>query len=66
METKNFQITVPKAFPVTAGYSQDWISEQVKTVWPQVKQFEVQDIKVEYVESALEKTITATCVLYND
>jgi hypothetical protein len=65
METKNFQITVPKTFPVTAGYSQDWIREQVKLVLPQVKQFEVQDIKVDYVETAPEKTITATCILYH-
>lgn len=64
METRNFQITVPKTFPVTADYSQDWIREQVKLVSPQVKQFEVNDIKVDYVPGNNEKTIIATCILH--
>ncbi len=64
METINFRIKVPKTFPVTADYSQDWIGEQVKLVAPQVKQFEVNDIKVDYIEGDKEKTITATCILY--
>jgi hypothetical protein len=65
METKNFQITVPKTFPLTADYSQDWIREQVKWVSPKVQQFVVKDIKVDYINGAKEKTITATCLLYH-
>ena len=64
METANFRIKVPKTFPVTADYSYDWIREQVKLISPMVKGFEVQDVKVEYTESASEKVITAQCVLY--
>jgi hypothetical protein len=64
METRHFQIKVPKAFPIKADYSQDWIREQVKWISPKVKHFEVWDIKVEYIENTPEKTIIATCILY--
>jgi hypothetical protein len=64
METTKLQLKVPKSFPLTASYSHDWIAEQVKVIFPNVSQFEVQDIKVEYLESSSEKTITAQCLLY--
>jgi hypothetical protein len=65
METKSFQITVPKTFPLTADYSQDWIGEQVKWISPKVKQFVVNEIRANHHQGDKEKTITATCILFH-